>query len=898
MTAHRSHESTALRRDGAKVLRSSCFALRLRAFAPLPERVVAATLLAIVQFASAQSHDHTAARPAANDWCTTGWDCTMFAIGDIDNDGLGDVLTINGNRDLCVAFNVHNWKAAPWEVLAGGVPTEAVGLFADDSQVGSPGDEVIVVMPDHVVVHSDYRDGRLQRHDRIDFPAPATFAFDHALHKAIFSETGGPRHWILDGSAFELIDLTSHSARFSGQPRDIDPPPFEPHAALFTSLRGDVNGDDVLDSIGVFTATRPHNHNVVRIALEPNQQSTDQDSDGAKDDEENKIGSNPLDSDTDDDGLIDGWELHGLPRGIPVPDGGPLSPLRQDVIIAVSRYEPLEAAAVEQQVQRAARVYTALPNHNIDGTTGVSVHCIFTPAVPVDKQHGGSWTAVGNEQLAAEHRGFMHWMQVTPGGGGQAQQTGDMGGSGCHWAAFAHEVGHQLSLSHEGDSAPAWCPLYPSIMNYAFNYALGGNGDAVAFSDGKFASVSLDESRLIERLPFSYESLRYLEAGPFRFTLKADGESNTLIDWNQNGRFDEGEVSADINYGGSTNGGVRRNHDLIGAAPVLCYVGDACYLITIDQQMAVISIKNYLGDEKWSERRSIPASAADSEPVALGLDDHGLVFFRRNDGWRVSRFTAEVIAEPVHLPDLPKCDLSVARVNGRVLLVSRYDDDRLEARWLDWNDKPTITTPWALELKSQVPVAMIQNPADKRLLMVTSVPNSRGRQMCMRVTWFAPPTLPAPPTPPATNDRLTQQETLWTRGEASGNNCTTRPVISITDDGQLFIFHTGWPDGNGQMIAYRTRRIGNQSLDEGWLTCMMYDIWTRTRVGVAFANGKQGAIYAYRWDSGEYGETHVNHLQTAHNGLGIDTQPMRDHDDSAKISLWGIRHSILNMRRD
>src|SRR6185503_1931347 len=189
--------------------------------------------------------------------------------------------------------------------------------------------------------------------------------------------------------------------------------------------------------------------------------------------------------------------------------------------------------------------------------------------------------------------------------------------------------------------------------------------------------------------------------------------------------------------------------------------------------------------------------------------------------------------------------------------------------------------------KSQVPVAMTQDPSDNRLLVVSSAPNSRGGKMCMRITWFT-----------ASGDRLVQQETLWTRGEASNNNCTTRPVVSITGDGQLFVFHTGWPDGQGQMIAYRTRRIGNKTLDEGWLTSMMYDIWTRTRVGVAFANGPQGALYAYRWDSGEYGETHINHLQIAHNGLGIDPQPMRDFDDSAKMSLWGIRHSIMNVRRD
>jgi hypothetical protein len=360
-----------------------------------------------------------------------------------------------------------------------------------------------------------------------------------------------------------------------------------------------------------------------------------------------------------------------------------------------------------------------------------------------------------------------------------------------------------------------------------------------------------------------------------------------LIDWNQNGAFDDTAVCADINYGGSTNGGIRRNHSLIGAAPVLCYVGGTCHLVTLSQSQAEISIKNYLGDEKWTDPRIVPSSAADSEPVVLGLDDHGLVFLRRTDGWRVSRFTADLASEPVHLPDLPRCDLSVGRVNGRVLLISRFDDDRLEARWLDWNDKPALTAPWALELRSQAPVAFAQHSLDRRIVVVTSMPNSRGAQMCMRVTWFVP-----------SGDRLTQQETIWTRGEASGNNCTTRPVVAFTADAQLYIFHTGWPDGSGQMTAWRTKQIANKSLDEGWLTSMMYDVWTRTRVGVAFANGPQGAIYAYRWDSGEYGETHINHLQVAHNGLGIDTQPMRDHNDSARMSLWGIRHSILNVRRN
>ena len=42
----------------------------------------------------------------------------------------------------------------------------------------------------------------------------------------------------------------------------------------------------------------------------------------------------------------------------------------------------------------------------------------------------------------------------------------------------------------------------------------------------------------------------------------------------------------------------------------------------------------------------------------------------------------------------------------------------------------------------------------------------------------------------------------------------------------------------------------------------------------------------------------VNMVQTAHNGWGIDKEPMRDFDDCAKITQWGIRHSILLMRPD
>ncbi len=90
-------------------------------------------------------------------------------------------------------------------------------------------------------------------------------------------------------------------------------------------------------------------------------------------------------------------------------------------------------------------------------------------------------------------------------------------------------------------------------------------------------------------------------------------------------------------------------------------------------------------------------------------------------------------------------------------------------------------------------------------------------------------------------------------------------------------------------------QVGNKSLSGGWLTCQMYDEWTRSRVAVAFADGPQGAIYAHRWDPGDHNDWKVNTMFVAHEGWGIDDRPMRDFDDAAKMSQWGIRHSILTM---
>lgn len=784
--------------------------------------------------------------PAANDWITTGPDCALFAAGDLDGDGYADVVTINGAAQLCAALSVRGWKSSGWRTLVEGVAADAKFLEVVRGDAG-------------VAIEIGYAD-RTARYGEVE------------KGKWSALESGPARE-------------PSPSA---GDRLAISPPPFEPEAKALLDFTADFSNDGVPDTAALFDCTRPHPHRVVRIAIAPNPAHADQDADGLDDARERTIGSDPFDRDTDDDGLLDGFEVDGLPRGV---SGGPklaLSPLRQDAICIIAPYEGIDVAAEEKELERAAELYRALPTRNPDGSTGIFLHFRIDPIVTKDRQFGGSWWECGNAHVKPEERGLLHWMQITPGGGGQAQQTGDMGGCGFGFAVFAHEFGHQLSLSHTGDSAPAWCPLYPSLMSYAFSYSLGGDGNAIRFSDGRFREVALQESKLEERLPFPYPELKYLEASPFRFTLEDDGAGGTRIDWNQNGRFDPDPVTADVNYGGSTHGGIRRNLGLSGSGLALAVVAGKTYLVHALQNQGLCVIREYQGEEKWSDGRDIQNGNTHDDPIAVGGEREGFVFLKKRTGWRVARFDAARVDAPVDVPDCQDGELSATRIGDRVLLARRGGDGALDAAWFTFAEgKPSLTAWRRLELGSLVPPGLALDPRTGRVVFVTSWTNSAGNRFNMRATWFT-----------VKGDALVEDETLWTHGEGATNHCTTRPVVTFKDGEQLCIFHTGWPGDDGLMTMWRTLRVGNLALNQGWLTSLMYDIWTLTRVPVAFAAGEQGAIFAFRWDAGDVHGMHVNDILVGHNGYGIDAEPMRDYDDGAQIGLWGIRHSILTMTRD
>lgn len=907
-------------------------------------------------------------RPAS-DWITTGMDCQVYTAGDVDGDGFADLLTINGNRDLCLAASVHGWKSAGWRVVAGDFSPEAKALLVDggkrrkddrrETRASDRPVRIIVVESGRVVVVSIEEDGKAGA--RVETKAPEGKTF--IAMETELALMGGDSPVVRDSAAglwrvgpdgkcepdpaavalsnaVVMENLAPPGSLSTAMEEGLSPPPYDGAAKELCRFDSGFSAKGGRLRWAVFATDKPYPHHVVRYAVIESDDERDSDADGLTDEEEARLGTDPRDRDTDGDGLLDGWEVHGLPgervkdlgwriglfgaSDIEKVDGGAavggegaadaqrrLSPRRKDVIVNISFFEQVDRARFEVELPKIQRVYRELSCANPDGTTGVWLHFRDIGSVVPAEDQKMPWWDVGTKYFAKSERGLMHWMQVTPWGGGQSSETGDMGGCGNNWAVFAHELGHQVSLSHTGDSSPGWCPLYPSLMNYAYSYSFDGDHDRPHFSSGEFRGLMLDERHLIEKLPFAYERVEFLANHPFRFTLKDNGGGTTLIDWNHNGSFDEGEVTADVNYGGSTQAGERKTHALTGSSPSLAYIAGKCFIAAATHKQTAIAVKMCKGGEEWGPERECSSSSSRFDPVLIGGDDYGVLLVRKFDGWAVTSVKPSEKADegPVidklrPLGGLMAMDLSGIRIGERVLLIARHDDHSLEWRWLDGasGEKPALSEARRLELTSMVPVGLAVNPAESlngsgaTVTVVSSARDEKRGPFCMRVSSLR-----------ISGDEVTETPAEWTSGEGRCH-CTSRPVAVYpyvsTASGQaavatpLTIFHTGWTDGNGTWTGWRTIRVGNKALNDGWLTCQLYDEWTRSRAALGFADGAQGAYYAFRWDPGDHHDWKINTMFVARGGYGIDEAPMRDFDDGAKIGLWGIRHSILTMPMD
>ena len=114
---------------------------------------------------------------------------------------------------------------------------------------------------------------------------------------------------------------------------------------------------------------------------------------------------------------------------------------------------------------------------------------------------------------------------------------------------FIHEFGHQLWLGHEAFWAEPCCPLYPSLMNYSFNYGFGDDRNKAGYLDCAFLGFTIHPLALPKHIPFPIDKLKCLAGSPYRFKLRADATGKGMyVDWNWNGLFDHFPVIACVNY--------------------------------------------------------------------------------------------------------------------------------------------------------------------------------------------------------------------------------------------------------------------------------------------------------------------------------------------------------------
>lgn len=254
-------------------------------------------------------------------------------------------------------------------------------------------------------------------------------------------------------------------------------------------------------------------------------------------------GTDPLNADTDGDGIEDGDEVYGTLAGLDLPAMG-AHPCRKDLFIETDWVQAsgLPVNKNRPHANQVARLVTAFANApvlNPNGTTGIQLH--------IDYGQGGAFTggnsvvdpsgndtvntnlsSLNNEfntiksgNFAANRNGYFHYCimcdKYSIGGvyqnsSGLAELPGDdfMVSMG-QWATgndnfigntIMHELGHNLKLRHGGDENRNFKPNYNSIMNYWYQFCGTDIDDDVIPDDAldysRDNNIDLNESSLNE----------------------------------------------------------------------------------------------------------------------------------------------------------------------------------------------------------------------------------------------------------------------------------------------------------------------------------------------------------------------------------------------------------------
>lgn len=258
----------------------------------------------------------------------------------------------------------------------------------------------------------------------------------------------------------------------------------------------------------------------------------------------------PRPGDADGDGLPDNWERERMDWG--------LNPaVANMIVVKVLRPDLAENPALmttlQNNLDRMKLFYANLPVMTARGARGI--HVVYRDGNPLsdfyreDVENAIGYRSVRSVGMPADLIGYAHGLFIGVGTGGGGQTNGsDWSGVSNNYPTFLHELGHQLELDHEPKGHPP-SPLYTSLMNYDYNYSFNNDANAIHYSRGRFAGITLNERNLNEVLPYSETELAFLEAWPYRYDVEPQDAGSASVDWNRNGIQGERSISADVNDG-------------------------------------------------------------------------------------------------------------------------------------------------------------------------------------------------------------------------------------------------------------------------------------------------------------------------------------------------------------
>ena len=274
--------------------------------------------------------------------------------------------------------------------------------------------------------------------------------------------------------------------------------------------------------------------------------TTDWDLDGLGNSFENLIGTDIYSPDTDGDGLYDAEEVRGLIEtgtkpAEPLPRWG-ADPTVKDLFVEADWDDCVGCANPDQYQFTAAAALQAASLYPTD----IKLHIdngVFNTN-PATATTYGAFGGAGRmpagsgyncATLSPQRAGYFHHYFSIGGSGGQGQPQGSCSFGVVNGAVMAHELGHNLGISHGGSTASVTVnckPHYRSMMNYAYSYRAD-----VGFSNNAFGGVVLNPTNLNETIGLGTTNaavLADLQGPTFRYLVNT---STGAVDWNRDGTF-------------------------------------------------------------------------------------------------------------------------------------------------------------------------------------------------------------------------------------------------------------------------------------------------------------------------------------------------------------------------